>query len=58
MAAVAVALLTHPPDDLAELPELDDTHPELDPNAFEIITDTDKLVVACSCSSSSDNPYQ
>src|SRR5262249_32338694 len=60
MAAVAVALLTRPPNRPAEqeLPELDDTLPELDPNTFEIVTDTDKLVVACSCSSSSDNPYQ
>jgi hypothetical protein len=57
MAAVAVALQTRLPDDLADVPELDDTTPELDPNAFEIITDTDKLVTACSCSSSSDNPY-
>jgi hypothetical protein len=58
MAAVAVELQTRPPDEQTEVPEPDDTLPELDPNGFEIIADTDTLVTACSCSASSDNPYQ
>jgi hypothetical protein len=58
MAAVAVALLTHPPDKQTEVPQPDDTPQDLDPNGFEIIADTDTLITACSCSASSDNPYQ
>jgi hypothetical protein len=63
MAAVAVALLTRPPDapaevpEVLEVPELDNTLPEIGADAFEIVTDTDKLLRACSCSASSDQPY-
>ncbi len=58
MAAVAVALLPRPPEaDTQEAPGLEEVGP-IDPNAFEIIVDTDNLIRACNCSSSSDNPYQ
>lgn len=58
MAAVSVALLDRPP---AQAPTVEeplefDTAP-IGPNEFEIVTDTDTLVKACSCKSSSDNPY-
>src|SRR5882724_8203784 len=46
MTAVAVELLPAPP--------APDT---LDPDAVELIADTDKLMVMCSCSSSSDAVY-
>lgn len=58
MAAVAVSLLTRRRGEQSDVPERDNTPPELDPNGFEIIADTDTLVTACSCSASSDNPYQ
>ena len=44
MTAVAVLLLTRPPA-------------EDDPDAIEVIADTDKLTMGCACSSSSDTPY-
>jgi hypothetical protein len=58
MTAIAVALLTRPPQQ-EESPEVpgSDTLP-IAPGAYEIITDTDTLTKACSCSSSSDSPYQ
>jgi len=58
MTAVAVALLSRPPrvEELQEVPESD--APPLAPGTYEIVTDTDTLVKACSCSASSDNPYQ
>lgn len=58
MTAVAVDLLTRPPhlEESPEVPE-SDTLP-IAPGAYEIVTDTDTLVKACSCSSSSDSPYQ
>jgi len=46
MTAVAVELLPAPP--------APDTP---DPDAVEIIADTDKLMTMCSCSASSDVPY-
>lgn len=58
MAAVSVALLDRPPAQqpaVVELPEV--AAQPIAPDDFEIIADTDTLVVACSCSSSSDNPY-
>jgi len=60
MAAVAVALLTRPPSDLAELPGYlvpESTLEEISADAFEIVTDTDKLLTACSCTASSDQVY-
>ena len=47
MTAVAVGLLPAPPAPGAA-----------DPDAIEFIADTDKLMTMCSCSSSSDVPYQ
>lgn len=47
MTAVAVELLPAPP--------ASDT---LDPDAVTLEADTDKLMTMCSCSSSSDVPYQ
>jgi hypothetical protein len=46
MTAVAVELLPAPP--------ASDT---LDPDAIELVADTDRLMTMCSCSSSSDVPY-
>jgi len=46
MTAVAVELLPAPP-----------TPDTLDPDAVELTTDTDKLMVMCSCSASSDAVY-
>jgi hypothetical protein len=34
------------------------TSDTLDPYAVEFVTDTDRLMTMCSCSSSSDVPYQ
>ena len=55
MTAVAVELLTRPPDsaDLAEA----DTPSALAPDAVEFIADTDTLITMCACSASSDQPY-
>jgi hypothetical protein len=55
MPPVAVDLQTRPPTN--EESETINAAPAIDPNAFEIVADTDKLLVACSCSSSSDQPY-
>jgi hypothetical protein len=56
MTAVAVELLRRPPESSA-VPEVD-TLPELDPYAVEFVADTDTLLTMCSCSGSSDQPYQ
>jgi hypothetical protein len=56
MAAVAVELLTRPPESV-DVPELD-TLPGLEPEAVEFVADTDSLLTMCSCSGSSDQPYQ
>lgn len=58
MAAVPVALLDRPPTQASavELPEVGAS--PIGPNELEFIPDTDTLVTACSCSASSDNPYQ
>ncbi|MGW1678480.1 hypothetical protein [Saccharopolyspora sp. NPDC002376] len=48
MTAVAIELLSGPPEE-------PDT---LDPDAVELVADTDGLMVMCACSSSSDVPYQ
>ena len=53
MTAVAVELLTRRPAPGAG----PDTVPALDPDAIEVIADTDKLMTMCNCSESSDNPY-
>jgi hypothetical protein len=53
MTAVAVELLARPPVSDAG----PDRVPALDPNAIEVIADTDKLMTMCNCSESSDNPY-
>ena len=58
MTAVAVELLTRPPE-MEDVPEVADSDAlPLAPGAYEIVADTDTLVKMCSCSSSSDNPYQ
>lgn len=56
MAPVAVDLQTRPPTK-EESKTIVNAAPAIDPNAFEIVADTDKLLVACSCTSSSDQPY-
>lgn len=55
MAAVPVALLGRPPA-VEALPEIGAS--PIGPNEVELVLDTDTLVTACSCSASSDNPYQ
>ena len=47
MTVVAVEILPVPP--------ASDT---LDPDAIELVAETDRLMTMCSCSSSSDVPYQ
>jgi hypothetical protein len=47
MTAIVVEILPAPP-----APD------RLDPDAVELVADTDRLMVMCSCSSSSDVPYQ
>ena len=49
MTAVTVELLSRPP--------AVDTAAEADPDAVEIVTDTDMLTKGCACSASSDTPY-
>ena len=61
MAPVAVELLTRPPEttdapSIGEMPTIG-ALPALAPEEFEIIIDSDKLMRACSCSNSSDQPY-
>lgn len=46
MTAVAVSILPAPP-----------ASGTLDPDAVELVADTDRLMTMCSCSSSSDVPY-
>jgi CDGSH-type Zn-finger protein len=54
MTAVAIELLARPPaTDATAEPGL----PALDPDAVEVVADTDKLMTMCGCSASSDNPY-
>jgi len=56
MTAVAIELLTRPPEPAEELAP--GTLPALEPDAVEFIADTDTLLKMCSCSGSSDHPYQ
>jgi hypothetical protein len=55
MTAVAVELLTRPPE-LVSVAEAD-TLPTLAPDAVEFVADTDTLLTMCACSASSDQPY-
>lgn len=55
MTAVAVELLTRPPEP-ARVPEVG-TPATLAPDAVEFVADTDTLLAMCACSASSDNPY-
>jgi hypothetical protein len=55
MTAVAVELLTHPPEP-ASVAEAG-TLPTLAPDAVEFVADTDTLLTMCACSASSDQPY-
>ena len=49
MTAVAVPLLSRPP--------AGDIAAGANPDAVEVVTDTDMLMKGCACSSSSDTPY-
>lgn len=55
MTAVAVELLTRPPEpvSVAEV----NTLSALAPDAVEFVADTDTLLTMCACSASSDQPY-
>ncbi|HEY0933253.1 MAG TPA: hypothetical protein VGD91_05845 [Trebonia sp.] len=55
MTAVAVELLTRPPEwvNVAE----EGTLSALAPDAVEFVADTDTLLMMCACSASSDQPY-
>ena len=55
MTAVAVELLTSPPDAAVVLQA--GTLPALAPDAVEFVADTDTLLTLCSCSASSSQPY-
>jgi hypothetical protein len=55
MTAVAVELLTRPPES-AGVPDVG-TPTALAPDAAEFVADTDTLLTMCSCSASSDQPY-
>jgi hypothetical protein len=55
MTAVAIELLTRPPEPAG--PPQADTPPALAPDAVEFVADTDTLLTMCACSASSDNPY-
>jgi len=62
MAAVPVTLLDRPPspgDNVEALPDYLETPelPAIAPDEYTIVVDTDTLVRACSCKSSSDAPY-
>jgi hypothetical protein len=58
MAAVPIALLERPPAAPPEAQDLPTTGAApIGPEEFEVIFDTDTLITACNCSSSSDNPY-
>jgi hypothetical protein len=55
MTAVAVELLTRPPEpvNVVEAGALR----TLAPDAAEFVADTDTLITMCACSASSDQPY-
>ncbi len=55
MTAVAVELLTRPPESVGV--EEAGTLPALAPDAVEFVADTDTLLTMCACSASSDQPY-
>jgi hypothetical protein len=55
MTAVAVELLTRPPEPVGV--EEAGTLPTLAPDAVEFVADTDTLLTMCACSASSDQPY-
>jgi hypothetical protein len=55
MTAVAVQLQMRPPSTGATSEP--GGLPALDPNAIEVVADTDRLMTMCSCSASSSNPY-
>ena len=59
MTAVPVALLERPPVNAPEVEQAPQTGtPPIGPDEIEVVFDTDTLITACNCSSSSDNPYQ
>ena len=51
MTAVALELLTRPPDPQADTPN------DLAPDAVEFIANTDNLLTGCTCRASDDAPY-
>jgi hypothetical protein len=55
MTAVAVELLSRPPEPVSALDA--DAPTALAPDAVEFVADTDNLLTMCSCSASSDQPY-
>jgi hypothetical protein len=55
MTAVAVELLTRPPEPAGVLEQ--GTLLTLAPDAVEFVADTDTLLTMCACSASSDQPY-
>jgi hypothetical protein len=55
MTAVAVELLTRPPES-AGVPQGSPLN-GLAPDAVEFVADTDTLLTMCACSASSDQPY-
>lgn len=57
MTVVAVDLLPRPPQQEESPEAFGSNELPIAPGAYEIVTDTDTLVKACSCSSSSDSPY-
>lgn len=59
MVPVPVALLDRPPAKALAVDEPPEVGASpIGPNELELILNTDTLVTACSCSTSSDNPYQ
>ena len=55
MTAVAVELLTRPPEPAGTAQSA--TLNGLAPDAVEFVADTDTLLTMCGCSASSDQPY-
>jgi hypothetical protein len=55
MTAVAVELLTRPPEPAGVSDA--GTPTALAPDAVEFVADTDTLLTMCACSASSDQPY-
>ena len=55
MTAVAIELLTRPPEPVGVAEA--GTLPTLAPDAVEFVADTDTLITMCACSASSDQPY-